>query len=162
MDPLFRGRRQILRNIGSRTTVQYRTKTTPSHKTDLTIQHMKRLLALLFAASFAGCADTQVSAPTTVRSYPESRYATSRPNTSPEDSPYRTWTTVQLQQRRVELYRMVPQRQTRRGVPVYTTRGTNLPQQDEILAIEGELNRRYQTGDKTAELKRPIPGSVHL
>lgn len=123
---------------------------------------MKRLLAVLFAASLPGCADSPAPAPTVGRSYPAAQYATSRPDNSPPDSPYRSWTTAQLQQRRVDLYRMVPQRQTRKGVPVYITRGARLPQEEEILTIEGELARRYQAGDKTAELKRPIPGSVHL
>jgi hypothetical protein len=123
---------------------------------------MKRLLAVIFAAGFAGCAEMEGPAPAAVRGHTDARYATSRPDTSPEDSPYRRWTTAQLQQRRLDLYRMVPQRQTRKGVPVYITRGAKLSQQDEILAIEGELTRRYQGGDKTAELKRPVPGSVHL
>jgi hypothetical protein len=34
-----------------------------------------------------------------------------------------------------------------------------LPQHDEIKAIEVELNRRYQAGDKTAELKEFWPSS---
>jgi hypothetical protein len=37
-----------------------------------------------------------------------------------------------------------------------------LPQQDEIFAIEAELNRRFRAGDKAAELKRPIPGVTHI
>jgi len=34
-----------------------------------------------------------------------------------------------------------------------------LPQQDEIKAIEVELNKRYQAGDKTAELKEFWPAA---
>jgi hypothetical protein len=34
-----------------------------------------------------------------------------------------------------------------------------LPQQDEIKAIEVELNQRYQVGDKSAELKEFWPSS---
>jgi hypothetical protein len=122
---------------------------------------MKRLLAGLLAVTFAGCAESPAPAPTTVRSYPDAKYSTGVPADSPIDSPYRKWTTAQLQQRRQDLYAMVPQTQTRRGVPVYITHGDKLPQQDEILAIESELNRRFQAGDKAAELKRPIPGAQH-
>jgi len=42
-------------------------------------------------------------------------------------------------------------------VPAYIYHGQPLPQQDEIKAIEVELNRRYQAGDKTAELKEFWP-----
>ena len=34
-----------------------------------------------------------------------------------------------------------------------------LPQQDEIKAIEVELNKRYQAGDKSAELKEFWPSA---
>jgi len=34
-------------------------------------------------------------------------------------------------------------------------------QQKEIYAIEAELNRRYQQGDKDAELTRAMPGVQH-
>jgi hypothetical protein len=34
-----------------------------------------------------------------------------------------------------------------------------LPQQDEIKAIEVELNNRYKAGDKTAELKEFWPSA---
>ncbi len=70
---------------------------------------------------------------------------------------YRTWTTAQLQQRRLDLYNMVPQRQDRHGVAEYTYRGVPLPQQDEIRLVEAELSRRYQAGDKAAELKPAWP-----
>ena len=91
-----------------------------------------------------------------------SRYATGVPASSPKNSPFRSWTTAKLQQRRIELYRTVPRHETRRGVPVYHYQGGEpTPQQDEIFAIEGELNRRYQAGDKAAELQRAIPGAQH-
>jgi hypothetical protein len=35
-------------------------------------------------------------------------------------------------------------------------------QQKEIYAIEGELNYRYDHGDKDAELKRAMPGQPHM
>jgi hypothetical protein len=72
----------------------------------------------------------------------------------PPNSPYREWTTAQLQQRRSDLYYVLPQRSG-------AANGTQLPQQQEIRAIEGELIRRFRAGDKTAELKpiwsTPIP-----
>ncbi len=90
------------------------------------------------------------------------RYATGVPANSPKDSPYRSWTTAQLQERRIELYRTVTRHETRRGAPVYHYhQGDTSPQQDEIFKIESELNRRYQAGDKSAELQRPIPGMQH-
>jgi hypothetical protein len=68
----------------------------------------------------------------------------------PANSPYRIWTTAQLQQRRNDLYYMLPQRQ---GAP----NAQPLPQQEEIRAIEGELIRRFRAGDKAAELKPVWP-----
>lgn len=70
-------------------------------------------------------------------------------------------TTAQLQERRLALYKTVPQGETRRGQPYFVYHGGPLPQQDEILAIEAELKRRFDTGDKGAELKRAIPGAQH-
>jgi hypothetical protein len=72
----------------------------------------------------------------------------SAPGASYPSSPYSTWTTAQLQQRRNDLYYMLPQR---------PAPGAPLPQQDEIRAIEVELNRRFRAGDKTAELKPAWP-----
>lgn len=120
---------------------------------------MKRLLAFAFLVALPACLDAQ--APTTVRSYSDAKYSTGVPANSPKDSPLRKWTTADLQKRRIDLYRMVPQKQNQHGVPIYITHGDKTPQQDEILQIESELNRRYQAGDKSAELKRPIPGEKH-
>ena len=52
---------------------------------------------------------------------------------------------------------MVTLTQTREGVPAYIYHGQPLPQQDELKAIEVELNQRYQAGDKSAELKEFWP-----
>ena len=49
---------------------------------------------------------------------------------------YRDWTTAQLQQRRLDLYNMVPQSQSRHGVAEYTYRGMPLPQQDDLRLVE--------------------------
>ena len=68
----------------------------------------------------------------------------------PPNSPYREWTTAQLQQRRSDLDYMLPQR-TNAG------QSAQLPQQEEIRAIEGELIRRFRAGDKAAELKPVWP-----
>src|SRR5207249_10787821 len=75
-------------------------------------------------------------------------------NTNPV---YNKWTTDQLQKRRLDLYAQVPFTRTRNEVPAYIYQGMALPQQDEIKANEVELNRRYQAGDKTAELKEFWP-----
>jgi len=65
---------------------------------------------------------------------------------------YKSWTTEQLQKRRLNLYATVPLTRTPNEVPAYIYSGMALPQQDEIKAIEVELNRRYQAGDKSADL----------
>jgi hypothetical protein len=121
---------------------------------------MRKLLAALFVFGLAAWADS----PTAVAQVPNdsySKYQTGNYASSPKNSPLRKMSTAQLQQRRLDLYKTIPYGQTRRGVPYYTYRGQPLPQQDEVLAIEAELNRRYQAGDKSAELKRPIPGAQH-
>jgi len=64
-----------------------------------------------------------------------------------------------LQQRRLDLYATVPFTRTRNEVPAYIYNGMALPQQDEIKAIETELNWRYQQGDKSAELKEFWPST---
>jgi hypothetical protein len=122
---------------------------------------MKMFLTIAVLGSFISIARAQ-SGSEAVPSRGYSAYATGVPATSPKDSPFRKWTTADLQQRRVELYRTVTRHQTRQGVPVYHYhQGETSPQQDEIFAIESELNRRYQAGDKAAELQRPIPGAIH-
>jgi hypothetical protein len=84
--------------------------------------------------------------------YPYSRYSTTAEVWGYRSGTYANWSTAQLQQRRLDLYGMTPLTQDRHGVPAYIYHGQALPQQDEIKAIEVELNRRYQAGDKTAEL----------
>jgi hypothetical protein len=121
---------------------------------------MKRLLSLAVLLVLPVWVNAQGT--TDSRSHPDAKYSTGVGANSPTDSPLRKWTTAQLQERRVELYRALPQVQTRNGHPVYITHGSKLPQQDEILNIESELNRRYQAGDKKAELVRPVPGMKHI
>src|SRR5438477_3080990 len=112
-------------------------------------QTMKQLLLAVFAASLIGCAE-QPPAPVQTANYPYDRYARTAEVWGHPNPVYRSWTTEQLQKRRLDLYGMVTLTQTRNGVPAYIYHGQPLPQQDEIKAIEAELNRRYQAGDKTA------------
>ena len=126
---------------------------------------MKTLLAVAIAVSFISCAYGQTSDGTSA--------AALGPRTgpayySPPNSPYKKWTTAQLQQRRLDLYRQIPQRQTNlpghKGEPVFIHHeGDGVSDQSkEIYAIEAELNYRYQHGDKDAELKRAMPGQPHM
>ena len=129
---------------------------------------MKPLLAFTVAcgslAGLIGCAE-ESAPPTASTGLPYAAYATSSDLPGPRNSGYRNWTTAQLQERRKDLYYTIPQRQTQRGlargvpggIPEYISRGDQLPQQDEIRAIEGELNRRYRNGDKAAILKPVWP-----
>jgi hypothetical protein len=112
---------------------------------------MKRLLLLIFTAGLIGCAE-QPTPPAVTTGYPYSRYSTTAEVSGYRSATYANWSTAQLQQRRLELYGMTPLAQSRQGVPEYIYHGQALPQQDEIKTIEVELNRRYQAGDKTADL----------
>jgi hypothetical protein len=122
---------------------------------------MKPLMAALLGVILAGCAESPTVS-NGIPNYPYATYSTNRYDYVPANSPFRKWTTAQLQQRRRDLYGTVPYRQDRHGVPAYQYVGQPLPQQDEIFAIEAELNHRYQAGDKSAELVRPIPGGTHI
>jgi hypothetical protein len=121
---------------------------------------MKETMAILGAGILAGvlfsCTEGP-QPPTVTTGYPYATYAGGRDVPIPRNAAYANWTTAQLQQRRLDLYNMVPQRQNRNGVAEYTYRGVPLPQQDEIRLVEAELSRRYQAGDKAAELKPAWP-----
>lgn len=119
---------------------------------------MKQLLLVAFAAGLIGCAE-QYAPPSTTTGYTYSRYAYTADVWGYRSPRYRDWTTAQLQQRRLELYGMTPLARTPNEVPAYIYHGQALPQQDEIKAIEVELNWRYEHGDKTAELKEFWPSS---
>lgn len=112
---------------------------------------MKQLLVLVFAAGLIACAE-QPPAPVVTSAYPYDRYARTAEVWGYRSGVYANWTTGQLQKRRLDLYGMVTLTETRHGVPAYIYHGQPLPQQDEIKAIEVELNARYQGGDKGAEL----------
>ena len=69
---------------------------------------------------------------------------------------------VGLSFRRVALYQRVPRSARRFGsssqyTTTYTSLGGNLPEQDEIILIERELNYRYGKGDKAAYFERQVP-----
>src|SRR5205807_9177661 len=116
---------------------------------------MKSLLAVIFAAVFVGCAQTGGGGDDVVvanRHDPYERYSTNPVTTGPTTA-YASWTTEHLQKQRLKLYAMVPRNVSKHGVPEYEYRGTPLPQQDEIKAIEAELNKRYAKGDKAAKLE---------
>ena len=121
-------------------------------------QIMKRILLAAFGISLIGCAQ-QAAPPSATTGYTYSRYATTAEVWGYRNPVYRNWTTAQLQQRRLDLYGMTPLTETRQGVPAYIYHGQAQPSQDEIKAIEVELNWRNQHGDKTAELKEFWPSS---
>jgi hypothetical protein len=125
---------------------------------------MKTLLAVIFAAGLIGCANANPPDNVTVANthYPYDRYSTTTEVSGATSPAYAKWTTERLQKRRLDLYATVPRTETGngfqvKGVPIYTVRGMPLPQQDEIKAIEVELNKRYKAGDKSAELKEAWP-----
>ena len=120
---------------------------------------MKRLLLAVFAVGFVGCADQPAPSPgpAVTGAYPYDRYARSPVAWGHRQPVYKDWTTDQLQKRRLDLYAQVPFTRTRNEVPAYIYSGMPLPQQDEIKAIEVELNHRFQAGDKSAELKEFWP-----
>ena len=125
---------------------------------------MKTLFAGAVATILAACAEQPGAGPGYVGPGQPLGPKTTPAFYSQPNSPFRKWTTAQLQQRRRELYGQIPQSQTRLGQPVFIHHEGQpvvSPQQNEIYAIEAELNRRYQAGDKDAELKRAMPGSQH-
>src|SRR4029453_1701492 len=122
------------------------------------IQIMKRLLLAAFAVGLIGCAE-QYAPPAATTGYTYSPYATTAEVWGYRNPADRNWTTAPLQQRRLGLCGRTPLTQTRQGVPAYIYHGQAQPAQDEIKAMEVELNWRYQHGDKTAELKEFWPSS---
>jgi hypothetical protein len=112
------------------------------------------ILASTLAAGLVGCAQQAASprGPAVTGGYTYDRYARSAEVWGYPNPIYKNWTTEQLQKRRLDLYTTVPLTRTPNEVPAYIYSGMALPQQDEIKAIEVELNRRYQAGDKTADL----------
>ena len=122
---------------------------------------MKRILLSAFAVGLIGCANQPAPSPgpAVTGSYPYSRYAYTANVWGYRSPAYKDWSTDQLQQRRLDLYAQVPFTRTRNEVPAYIYSGISLPQQDEIKAIEVELNWRYDHGEKSAELKEFWPST---
>src|SRR4029453_10422411 len=122
---------------------------------------MKQLFLAAFAVGLIGCADQPAPppGPAVTGGYTYDRYARTTDVWGHASPVYKNWTTAQLQQRRLDLYAAVPLARTRNEVPAYIYSGMPLPQQDEIKAIETELNARYQGGDKSAELKEFWPST---
>ena len=122
---------------------------------------MKRLFLATFAVGLIGCANQPAPSPgvAVTGGYPYSRYAYTADVWGYRSPAYRDWSTAQLQQRRLDLYAQVPFTRNRNEVPAYIYQGIALPQQDEIHAIETELNWRYKQGDKSAELKEFWPST---
>lgn len=120
---------------------------------------MKQLLALLLAGGLISCAEQSEPIMTGGTNYPYAAHSTTSEVTFPTNTVYATWTTAALQKKRLDLYAMLPQTQTRNGVPAYIMHGSQLPAQDEIRKIEAELNKRYKAGDKAALLKEWWPSS---
>jgi hypothetical protein len=120
---------------------------------------MKRLFLAAFAVGVIGCANQPAPSPgpAVTGGFPYGRYAYSADAWGYTNPVYKNWTTDQLQKRRLDLYAQVPFTRDRNEVPAYIYSGMALPQQDEIKAIETELNARYQAGDKSAELKEFWP-----
>jgi hypothetical protein len=125
------------------------------------VNSMKRLFLAAFALGVIGCANQPPPSPgpAVTGGYPYDRYARSPEAWGYVSPAYKNWTTTQLQKRRLDLYAQVPFTRNRNEVPAYIYSGMPLPQQDEIKALETELNARYQAGDKSAELKEFWPSS---
>jgi len=122
---------------------------------------MKRLFLAAFAVGLIGCAQQPAPSPgpAVTGGYPYDRYARSPEAWGYVKPVYKDWSTDQLQKRRLDLFAQVPFTRTRNEVPAYIYSGGPLPQQDEIKAIEVELNQRYAHGDKSAELKEFWPST---
>ena len=120
---------------------------------------MKQLLAVMSTAVLAGC---------TADSYQSLTPGASTANVdaahrgAAHDARFNGLSTVQLQERRLALYKRVPRSARRFGsssqyTTTYSTYGGNLPEQDEIILIERELNYRYGKGDKAAYFEPQVP-----
>jgi hypothetical protein len=70
---------------------------------------------------------------------------------------YSKWSTAQLQQKRLELYKELPVRGNRKNVAAYVKNAEPLPQEDEIKLIERELDHRRSRGDKAAYYEPAAP-----
>ncbi len=120
---------------------------------------INKLVALTFAAAvLVGCAPTSYQS-LTPGAAPVS--AAGAQQTGARDSRLAALSTVQLQERRLELYKRVPRfakrYDSRHYTTTYETHGGPLPEQDEIVLIERELNWRYSHGDRAAYFSPAAP-----
>lgn len=121
---------------------------------------INKLLAVLFAAVLVGCAQSSYQS-LTPGAAPIS--AAGAQYTGAHDARFAKLSSVQLQDRRLELYQQLPRFAQRFGGnthqynTAYVTHGGPLPQQDEIVLIERELNWRYSHGDKAAYFEAGAP-----
>jgi hypothetical protein len=70
---------------------------------------------------------------------------------------YKKWTTTQLQEKRIELYKELPYKGNNKGVTAITKWSEPLPQEIAIRDIEEELNLRLTNGDKSAYFEPGAP-----
>lgn len=120
---------------------------------------MKQLLAVIFTGLLLGCTGSSYES-LTPGAAPLNVDAAHRG--AAHDARFDSISTAQLQQRRLALYRRVPRTARRFGsssqyTTTYTSLGGNLPEQDEIILIERELNYRYGRGDRAAYFEPQAP-----
>jgi len=122
---------------------------------------MKRLFLAAFAVGLIGCANQPAPppGPAVTGGYPYSGMLIRRMCGAIVAPPIRIGARPNCNSAASILYATVPFNQDAHEVPAYIYNGMALPQQDEIKAIETELNWRYQHGDKTAELKEFWPST---
>ena len=92
---------------------------------------MKEMMAVIGAGILTsvlfGCTQAGPQPPVVTTGYPYATYQGGRDVPIPRSPHYRDWTTAQLQQRRLDLYNMVPQSQSRHGVADIPTAGCRYP-----------------------------------
>jgi len=121
---------------------------------------MNKLLGLVSAALLTGCTEGSYQS-LTPGSAPISPAGAQY--TAAHDQRFAALSTVQLQERRLDLHQQVPRFAKRYGgnshqyTTTYVTHGGPLPAQDEIVLIERELNWRYAHGDKAAYFQPSAP-----
>ena len=133
----------------------------PTSLTLTNLIKMKLLLPLLAALFLAGCTDSGPQP--AYYTGPNLPYAASQTTGGAvylgRNNAFSKWSTAQLQERRKDLYNLIPRRGLPNGDVGYVVRGSPLPQQDELSLVQGELDRRYQAGDRSAKTEPFWPES---
>jgi hypothetical protein len=118
----------------------------------------KILPSILAAGLLSGCAASSYES-LTPGAAPVS--AAGAQQTAAHDARFANASTLQLQERRLDLYKRVPRfakrYDSRHYTTTYETHGGPLPEQDEIVLIERELNWRYGHGDRAAYFSPAAP-----